>query len=548
MEPWYLNAAQTRNFPIFPSNTDVLYRIPRQPALPTEKTLTHPGATGYFVDGVALFDYTDTFSYSTSNRADASPVAGFRGRGDGVGTRDAYVNKGVTFDSAFAHQAMNQYHYHANAPALRYRLGDHVDYDSKTNTSRERTPPVTTHSPIVAWASDGFPVSGPSGFDHAVDATSGIRRMISGFIKRDGTAGTIDLNQQGRTSLPAWASRAQKRSTTLPLDSHGPAVSPQFTLGHYLEDYPPLGDFGHVLGTDFDLDESNGRFCVTPDFSEGTYAYFLSIEPDGTPKFPSFIGRSFYGTPQGEALTKITDPVTPFSRDAPTQTLQVATTARGSETLLTWNGIEGARYTVESSTAQAAWRTLGEATTQRDSPVTYTIPSAHHYRATLSSTVPYDSSGTIGSPIGTSTTFSAHSSAPVITQSPTDLTNALASLSVVASSVTPITYQWFKDGHRIPDATTATFAISRFTPTQTGAYRVAVTNAAGSATTASVRLSIDNGSSAQVRRSPPGGGNNGAPPQIDVLLAMPILSAAPPSWRRRPYPIRLRAWPLWTLK
>ena len=99
MGPWYLNEAKTRDFPSFPGNTATTYRIPKTPSAFNGNVTTSPGAIGYFVDGVALFDATDTFSYITSSGADGSPLGG--GRGDGVWNRDAYVNEGVTFDAAF---------------------------------------------------------------------------------------------------------------------------------------------------------------------------------------------------------------------------------------------------------------------------------------------------------------------------------------------------------------------------------------------------------------------------------------------------------------
>jgi hypothetical protein len=50
-----------------------------------------------------------------------------------------------------------------------------------------------------------------------------------------------------------------------------------------------IQDYEFVVGTG-DLDECNGRFCITPDFPEGTYAYFLT---DSWPVIP----RGFRGTP-----------------------------------------------------------------------------------------------------------------------------------------------------------------------------------------------------------------------------------------------------------
>ena len=135
MGPWYLDEAKTRDFPSFPSNTATVYRIPKTQTDFNGSSSTTSGTIGYFVDGVALFDSRDTFSYINSSSSDASPASG--GRGDGIWNRDAYVNEGVTFDAAYAHQAMNLHHYHANAPAVRHLLGDSVDYNESINRYTE---------------------------------------------------------------------------------------------------------------------------------------------------------------------------------------------------------------------------------------------------------------------------------------------------------------------------------------------------------------------------------------------------------------------------
>ncbi|MCX6934207.1 MAG: YHYH protein, partial [Verrucomicrobia bacterium] len=217
MGPWYLNTAKTQNFPSFPANSGTLVRFPRTPTIPAAKTLTPAGPIGYFVDGVAAYDNRDTFSYTNASGADGSPMGG--GRGDGVWNREAYANEGVTFDPAFAHQAMTSHHYHANAPAVRFALGDHVEFNPATKIYTESTAPVTKHSPIVAWLADGLPVYGPFGYASPMNAASGVRRMTPGFVKRDGTNGTTNLASTGRTTLPAWAARVQNRSATLPTNA-----------------------------------------------------------------------------------------------------------------------------------------------------------------------------------------------------------------------------------------------------------------------------------------------------------------------------------------
>ena len=52
--------------------------------------------------------------------------------------------------------------------------------------------------------------------------------------------------------------------------------------GAFVQDYEYIADLG-------DLDECNGRFCVTPEFPDGTYAYFM------TKAWP-VVPRAFRGT------------------------------------------------------------------------------------------------------------------------------------------------------------------------------------------------------------------------------------------------------------
>lgn len=496
MGPWYLNEANTNNFPNYPANTDVLYRIPRMPIVASTKTLTNAGAIGYFVDGIAMFDYTDTFSYSTSNARDASPVANI-GRGDGVWIRDAYVNEGVTFDPAFAHQAGSLYHYHANAPALRYQLGDNVTYDSATKTYAEDSANATKHSPIVAWARDGYPVYGPYGYADANDASSGIRRMISGYIKRDGTSGTTDLNATGRTTLPAWAATSQNRSATLAANVQGPAVNATYTLGHYLEDYDYLGDLGQTQGTHFDLDLYNGRTCITPEFPDGTYAYFLSVETDGTPKFPYIIGRWFNGSPIGDSVTSISETVTEYIRAAPTADLVVSANLNGSAVDVAWNSVEGATYSVESSADGSAWSTVANGITSSGLTTTHTATEANQYRVTLSSIASYDADGTTGIAVGSTGTViwasPSTDTAPAITSQPTAMSvnaGSSANFSVTATGTDPLTYQWAKGGTTVSGATSASYTITSATITDAGNYTVTITNSIGSTASSSVTLTV----------------------------------------------------------
>jgi len=352
MGPWYLNAAHTQAFPSYPINSKTFYRIPRAPATNGTHALTGLGAIGYFVDGVAMYDSRDAFYWNGTTEAN----------GAGSWNRDAYVNESQTFDPAYAHQpGSGQYHYHANPIALRYLLGDHVDFNVTTKIYSEATNAVTKHSPIIGWCRDGFPIYGPYGYSTATNSGSGVRRMISGYTLRDGTSGTDNLatNATSRPAIPAWATRAGESAGT------GPAVSSSYPLGRYLEDKAYLGDLTNSLtgqkyqqGVDFDLNEWNTRWCVTPEFPAGTWAYFTSIASNGTPVFPYNIGRTFFGNATGNTVTSFGETVTTnFVGGGNLTSTLAAPVVSNSIVTLSWSASEGGTYRVEATTNLTSWTT-----------------------------------------------------------------------------------------------------------------------------------------------------------------------------------------------
>ncbi len=117
----------------------------------------------------------------------------------------------------------------------------------------------TKHSPIVGFAWDGYPVYGPYGYKDT-DGTGGIKRMVSSY------------------STKSYTIRAS-----------GPAVGGSYPIGCYIEDWQYVAGSG-------DLDAHNGRFCKTPEYPSGTYAYFTTVGADLKPVYPYFIGPTYYGT------------------------------------------------------------------------------------------------------------------------------------------------------------------------------------------------------------------------------------------------------------
>jgi len=113
------------------------------------------------------------------------------------------------------------------------------------------------HSKILGFMFDGYPVYGPHAYINAVDSSSGTRQMLSSYRKK---------------SVPA-----ANRTFTYA----------QYSAGTFVQDY----EYVNNLGT---LDQYNGRFCHTPDFPTGTYAYFLTFENGNfsAPSYPYIVGPS----------------------------------------------------------------------------------------------------------------------------------------------------------------------------------------------------------------------------------------------------------------
>jgi YHYH protein len=382
LAPYVMGPWNNPNLPKNQGTANGVYRFPRTPTFPTSKTATGMGSIGFLVDGVSIYNTSDGFSYSYANSKDASPVAGI-GSGDGIWYRDAWPNEKVSFDNALNHpQPSGQYHAHVTPIGVRYLLGDNVLYNESTKEYSENTSTtVFKHSPIIGWINDGLPLYGPYGYSDPMDSTSPIRRMVSGYVLRNGTYGTGNLAISGRTSLPKWAQQAQGKTNPLIASQYGPLVSTNYELGHFSEDYDYLGDLGYTQNVSstangytirFDLNQYNVRYCKTPEFPTGTWAYFTTITSSGTPWYPYNVGRWYYGSPTAGNSTTTTmntdTPLTQYYKGA-TSTSETwsptPVTVSGSTVTLRWNAVEGGTYQVSSSTdlSSSTWTPLSETVT-----------------------------------------------------------------------------------------------------------------------------------------------------------------------------------------
>jgi len=231
-----------------PSPQDWVWTMPRNPSVATNnRPVSNVAAIGFLINGVPIFGKGDATSWDNGQQDNDF-------MGQGIWNVDAWYGEGFTLDTTLgAHPTQDgQYHTHATPNRL---------YDF----------PSTSHSPIIGYSFDGYPIYGPFGYSDPNDASSSVKQIMSSYQLR----GITD-----RTSLPD--------GTTLMANQYGPAISTTHPLGEYNEDYEYVVNSG-------DLDEHNGRFCLTPDYPQGTYAYFVTADNSGSPAYPYFIGETYYG-------------------------------------------------------------------------------------------------------------------------------------------------------------------------------------------------------------------------------------------------------------
>lgn len=115
----------------------------------------------------------------------------------------------------------------------------------------------TKHSPVIGYAFDGNPIYGCYGYSDPLDMNSPLKIMKSSYR----------------------ISEVQRANGTIP-------------DGSFIEDYVYDRNIG-------DLDQYNCRYCKTPEYPNGTFAYFVTVDPDDPylPRYPYVIGPKYFNEP-----------------------------------------------------------------------------------------------------------------------------------------------------------------------------------------------------------------------------------------------------------
>ena len=290
--PAYPTGPFLDNNPSQASNQSAIFKFPLSPTKNNgTPTNTSGGNIGVFINGVALFDYRDGVAWNTSTNS----LFGGPGRTPCPGgpmttqawNRDAILAEKPGFDCAKGHPANGNYHHHQNPSAFKLDLNVISTVCNLYDADGLYTIDSAKHSPLIGFAYDGFPIYGAYGFKN-IDGTGGITRIKSGYQLRNITTRTTHAN-----------------GTDV---SDGPVISTTYPLGYFREDYEFIT---HTNEADY-LDDHNGRFCVTPEYPNGTYAYFATVDKNWNSAYPYAVGPTYYGVFDNRKVTSVTETTTVY--------------------------------------------------------------------------------------------------------------------------------------------------------------------------------------------------------------------------------------------
>jgi hypothetical protein len=289
--PSYVTGPFQDGNPSLTTSQNAIFKFPLNPVKNTGTLIaTSGGNIGLFINGVALFDYRDGVSWKNSTGTIAGGPIG--GMGDRVWNRDAIVAERAGFDCAKGHPAMGNYHHHQNPSAFKLDLNVISTVCNLYDADGLYVIDSTNHSPLIGFAYDGFPIYGAYAFKN-VDGTGGIVRMKSSYSLRNIIARTHYANGNDVTD--------------------GPAISTTYPLGYFREDY----QYNETSTATPDyLDEHNGRFCITPEYPNGIYCYYATVDANWNSSYPYAVGPNYYGVKTAAKVNSITEVVSIYTGSA----------------------------------------------------------------------------------------------------------------------------------------------------------------------------------------------------------------------------------------
>jgi hypothetical protein len=325
---------KTRGIPAYPTgpfldgnpnsagDQNAIFRFPLTPVQNTGAlTNTTGGNIGVFINGVALFDYRDGVAWSSTTGTlcggpgNPACTGGFNAQ---AWTRDAVLAEKPGFDCAKGHPGSTNYHHHQNPSAFKLDLNVLSTICNLYDADGLYAINAAQHSPLIGFAYDGFPIYGAYAYKN-LDGTGGITRMKSSYQLK---------TTRGTGTVPPTAT---------------------YPLGYFKEDY----EFVSHPGENDYLDVHNGRVCKTPEYPNGIYCYFATVDANWNSTYPYVVGPTFYGVYANRKVTGITEAVTIYPPGTiPVTLLNFLGKLQNNNAVLTWETASesnSSHYVIERS-------------------------------------------------------------------------------------------------------------------------------------------------------------------------------------------------------
>ena len=242
------------------SSETITVDIPVVPEEAVTECKTGAGPVGIWLNGVFIYNWTDTFSYNQQGVWNHYAVA-FRSKG---------------MDVCLGHAGRGPYHHHTYSDCMRQEMGDEGD----------------GHSPLYGYSGDGYPIHGPY---HAAGVLAQscwkLRDYSASSPTGCGSDGDRTCQFVDQTDISLGLQTVTSGPTTSEL-VNADAVDVPAVSGFYLEDY--YYDATCTAQGDEYLDVHNGH-----DHDDLGYHYHTSVDDDMFATFPLAPAVSFKGQASG---------------------------------------------------------------------------------------------------------------------------------------------------------------------------------------------------------------------------------------------------------
>ena len=196
-----------------------------------------------------------------------------------------------TFYNSISYYKDTYYTIPTGIPSPYYNKATYSDLSGTTgNSTTDHMRHADGHSKIVGFCFDGYPIYGPFGYTNSDSASGGLKLMTSNYslspTKITGRPYEYTQYVSLTTFINTTALTLLGHAHSYYNNSSDPSRN-QILMGPgaYVNDWTYSASNG---GT---LDYYNGKYTKTPDYPNGTYAYFITLDASGVPQYPYIIGN-----------------------------------------------------------------------------------------------------------------------------------------------------------------------------------------------------------------------------------------------------------------